>query len=246
MIASDKLLARDRLIVALDVSSVTEAVCLVEQLHGHVGLFKVGSELFTAEGPTVARRLTALGEKIFLDLKFHDIPNTVRAAARQGAGMGVSMLDLHASGGRRMMEAALEGVREGSSGRDRPLVLAVTLLTSLRTDDLAEIGVSLCAEAAVVRLAGLAQRAGLDGAVASPQEIAAIRRACGPDFIVVTPGIRPESAAVDDQTRIATPQQAVRAGADYLVVGRPITSAGDPAGAADAIVAEMQEGDLAC
>jgi len=246
MIASDKLLARDRLIVALDASSAAEAVFMAETLRGHVGLFKVGSELFTAEGPAVARHLAALGEKVFLDLKFHDIPNTVRAAAREGVGMGVSMLDVHGSGGRRMMEAALEGVREGSSGRDRPLVLAVTVLTSLRTDELVEIGLSLSAEAVVVRLAGLAQRAGLDGVVASPREIAAIRRACGPDFVVVTPGIRPESAAMDDQTRIATPQQAIRAGADYLVVGRPITSAADPAGAADAIVAEMQEGDLAC
>ncbi len=214
---------------------------MAEKLRGHVGLFKVGSQLFTAEGPAVARHLAGLGEKIFLDLKFHDIPNTVRAAAREGARMGVSMLNIHASGGRRMMEAALEGAREGSSGRDRPLILAVTVLTSLGNDDLAEIGVSLRAEAAVVRLAGLAQRAGLDGVVASPQEIAAVRRACGPDFVVVTPGIRPASAAADDQTRNATAEQATRAGADYLVVGRPITSAGDPAAADDAIVAEMEK-----
>jgi orotidine-5'-phosphate decarboxylase len=233
--------ARDRLIVALDVSSETEAVCMAERLHGHVGLFKVGSQLFTAEGPAVARHLATMGEKVFLDLKFHDIPNTVRLAAREGARVGVSMLDVHASGGCKMMDAALEGVREGSAGRDRPLVLAVTVLTSFGTDDLAEVGVTLSAETAVVRLAGLAQSAGLDGVVASPQEIAAIRRACGPDFVVVTPGIRPGSAAADDQTRIATPEQAIRAGADYLVVGRPITAASDPAAAADAIVAEMEK-----
>lgn len=215
---------------------------MAEELRGHVGAFKVGSQLFTAEGPVVARHFAALGEKVFLDLKFHDIPNTVRAAAREAARMSVTMLNVHASGGRKMMEAALEGAREGSSGRDRPLVLAVTVLTSLGSDELAEIGVSRSAEAAVIRLACLAQRAGLDGIVASPQEIAAIRRACGPDFVVVAPGIRPQAAAVDDQTRIATPEQAIRAGADYLVVGRPITAAANLAAAADAIASEMQKG----
>ncbi len=238
--------ARDRLIVALDVSSATEAVRMAENLRGHAGLFKVGLQLFTAEGPAVVRHLAALGEKAFLDLKYHDIPNTVRGAAREAARMGVSMLNVHASGGRKMMEAALEGAREGSSDGGRPLLLAVTVLTSLGNDELAEIGVNLSAEAAVVRLAGLAQRAGLDGVVASAQEIAAIRRACGPDFVVVTPGIRPATAAADDQTRIATPEQAIRAGADYLVVGRPVTAAGDPAAAADAIVREIQKGYPAC
>ena len=234
--------ARDRLIVALDVSSAAEAVRMAEKLRGHAGLFKVGQQLFTAEGPAVVRHLAALGEKVFLDLKYHDIPNTVRGAAREAARMGVSMLNVHASGGRKMMEAALEGAHQGASGGGRPLVLAVTVLTSLGSDDLAEIGVDGSCEAAAIRLAGLAQRAGLDGVVASPQEIAAIRRACGPDFVIVTPGIRPETAAADDQTRIATPERAIRGGADYLVVGRPITEAADPAAAADAIVAEMEKG----
>jgi orotidine-5'-phosphate decarboxylase len=230
----------NRLIVALDVSSAAEAVRMAEKLRGHVGLFKVGSQLFTAEGPSVARQLVALGEKIFLDLKFHDIPNTVRGEAREGARLGVTMLNVHASGGRKMIEAALEGACEGSSDRARPLVLAVTVLTSLGEDDLADIGMNGGAERAVVRLACLAQKTGLDGVVASPQEIAAIRRACGPDFVVVTPGIRPAAAHADDQARIATPEAAVRAGADYLVVGRPITAAANPAAAADAIVAEME------
>src|SRR5271167_4233382 len=140
VIASDKKRTRDRLIVALDFSSAAEAISIAEKLRGHVGLFKVGSQLFTAEGPVVARHLAALGEKVFLDLKFHDIPNTVHAAAREAARIGVAMLNVHASGGRKMMEAALEGSREGSSGRERPLVLAVTVLTSLGTDDLAAIG----------------------------------------------------------------------------------------------------------
>jgi orotidine-5'-phosphate decarboxylase len=238
--------ARDRLIVALDVSSGAAAVRMAATLRGHVGLFKVGSQLFTAEGPAVARRLAALGENVFLDLKFHDIPNTVRGAARESARTGASMLNVHASGGRKMMEAAVEGAREGSSDRNRPLVLAVTVLTSLGSEDLAEVGLDLGAEAAAVRLACLAQRAGLDGVVASSREIAAIRRTCGPDFVVVSPGIRPESALADDQTRIATPEQAIRAGADYLVVGRPVTAAVDPAAAADAIVGEMENGYLEC
>jgi orotidine-5'-phosphate decarboxylase len=241
VIARDKQRPRERLIVALDVSSASQALRMTEKLRGHVGVFKVGSQLFTAEGPAVARQLVALAEKVFLDLKFHDIPNTVHAAAREAARMGVTMLDVHASGGRKMMEAALEGSREGSSGRDRPLVLAITVLTSLGTHDLAPIGVKGDAETAAIRLARLAQVAGLDGVVASPLEIAAIRRTCGPNFLVVTPGIRLATAVADDQTRIATPEQAIRAGADYLVVGRLITAAEEPALAADAIVAEMEK-----
>jgi orotidine-5'-phosphate decarboxylase len=245
VIARDKQRRRERLIVALDVSSASQALRMAEKLRGHVGLFKVGSQLFTAEGPAVARQLVALGERVFLDLKFHDIPNTVHAAAREAARMGVTMLDVHASGGCKMMEAALEGSREGSSGRDRPLVLAVTVLTSLGTHDLAPIGLTGDAEAAAIRLAQLAQVAGLDGVVASPLEIAAIRRTCGPNFLVVTPGIRLATAVADDQARIATPEQAIRAGADYLVVGRPITAVEEPAPAADAIVAEMEKASRA-
>jgi orotidine-5'-phosphate decarboxylase len=227
---------------------------MAERLHGHAGMFKVGSELFTAEGPVPVRYLVTTGQRVFLDLKFHDIPNTVRAAAREAAELGVSMVNVHASGGRKMMEAALEGARsalqsvsrrmQGSTGiavgdEARPRVLAVTILTSLESQDLEELGISGTPVEAVLRLARLAQSAGLDGVVASPREISAIRQACGPGFLIVTPGIRPASAATNDQARIATPASAIAAGADYLVVGRPITGAPDPVAAADAIVAEM-------
>jgi len=238
--------ARDKLIVALDLPSADAATRLAEKLRGHAGMFKVGSELFTAEGPLLARYLVATGEKVFLDLKFHDIPNTVRAAAREAALAGVSMLNVHALGGLKMMEAALEGARTQPVGREassprggQPLVLAVTLLTSLASSDLQALGLTGTPEEVVVRLARLAQQAGLDGVVASALEIAAIRAACGPRLVIVTPGIRPASAASHDQVRVATPGYAIEAGADYLVVGRPITEAPDPAGAADAIVAEM-------
>ncbi len=239
MSARDKLPARDRLIVALDLSSADAAACVAESLRARVGMFKVGSELFTAEGPVLARYLVAQGEKVFLDLKFHDIPNTVRAAAREAAQMGVAMLDVHASGGRRMMQAALEGAREGRPGESRPLVLGVTLLTSLASEDLQEIGVTGSPEGVVIRLAWLAQKAGLDGVVTSPQEVAAIRGACGAGFVIVTPGIRP-AAALNDQARVSTPEKAIQAGANFLVVGRPITEAPDPLVAAEAMVAEME------
>jgi orotidine-5'-phosphate decarboxylase len=255
---------RDKLIVALDLPSGNAATRMAERLQGHAGMFKVGSELFTAEGPVPVRYLVTTGHRVFLDLKFHDIPNTVRAAAREAAELGVSMVNVHASGGRRMMEAALEGARsvlyqsvqgsalqsvggrmQGSAGiavgnEARPKVLAVTILTSLEGHDLEELGISGTPVEAVIRLARLAQSAGLDGVVASPREISAIRQACGPGFLIVTPGIRPASAATDDQARIATPASAIAAGADYLVVGRPITGAPDPVAAADAIVAEME------
>jgi len=233
--------ARDKLIVALDLPSGSAATQMAERLQGHVGLFKVGSELFTAEGPVPVRYLITTGHKVFLDLKFHDIPNTVRAAAREAAELGVSMFNVHASGGRKMMEAALEGACGAAPAESdaRPKVLAVTILTSLEAQDLAELGISGTPREAVVRLARLAQTAGLDGVVASAREIAAIRQACGPDILIVTPGIRPASAATNDQARIATPASAMAAGADYVVVGRPITGAPDPLAAADAIVAEM-------
>jgi len=244
---------RDKLIVALDLPTGDAATRMAERLQGHVGLFKVGSELFTAEGPVPVRFLVATGHRVFLDLKFHDIPNTVRAAAREAAQLGVSMVNVHASGGRKMMEAALEGARsalatvwgnpersQGPSQQVGPKVLAVTILTSLEIQDLEELGVSGTPMEAVVRLARLAQSAGLHGVVASAREIPAIRQACGPEFLIVTPGIRPASAAANDQARIATPASAIAAGADYLVVGRPITGTPDPAAAADAIVAEME------
>jgi orotidine-5'-phosphate decarboxylase len=236
--------AKEKIIVALDVPSADAALHIAEKLHGHVGMFKVGKELFTAEGPVAARYLVASGEQVFLDLKFHDIPNTVRGAAHQAGMMGVSLLTVHASGGRKMMEAAMEGVRAAAKARgvERPTrVLGVTALTSLGADDLAEVGFQGLPEEVVLRLARLAQAAGADGVVASPREIAVIRQACGPDFLIVTPGIRPATGASDDQARTATPASAILAGADYLVIGRPITGAADPAAAADAIAAEMEK-----
>ena len=242
---------RDKLIVALDLPTGGAATRMAEKLQGHVGMFKVGSELFTAEGPVTVRYLVTTGHKVFLDLKFHDIPNTVRAATREAAELGVSMVNVHASGGRKMMEAALEGAcfalhppvqgggGTGGGAEARPKVLAVTILTSLEMQDLEELGVSGTPVEAVIRLARLAQSAGLDGVVASAREISALRQACGPDFLIVTPGIRPASTATNDQARIATPASAIAAGADYLVVGRPITGALDPVAAAEAIVAEM-------
>jgi orotidine-5'-phosphate decarboxylase len=235
---------QEKIIVALDVPSADAALQVAQKLHGHVGMFKVGSEVFTAEGPVVARSLVAAGEKVFLDLKFHDIPNTVGAAAHQAAMLGVSLINVHASGGRKMMEAAREGVRSAQgtrSGATPARVLAVTVLTSLGAEDLAELGLAESSEEIAVRLARLAQVAGLDGVVASPREITAIRKACGPTFLIVTPGIRPAAAANDDQARVATPGTAIQAGADYLVIGRPITGASDPAAAADAIAKEMDE-----
>lgn len=235
--------AKQRLIVALDVSSADAALGLVNNLQGKVGAFKVGLELFTATGPSFVERLVAQGERVFLDLKLHDIPSTVRSAARAAARLGVFMFDLHASGGRKMMQAALDGVAEGGASGKRPLLLGVTILTSLAVVDLEEIGVAGGAEAAVVRLARLAQQSGLDGVVASPQEAKAIRAACGAEFVIVTPGIRPAAASAQDQARAATPAAAIEAGADFLVVGRPITQAADPVAAAAAIVAEI---DKAC
>ncbi len=242
--ATKKSPARDRLIVALDLPTVDAAARMAEKLHGRAGMFKVGSGLFTGEGPVLARYLAAQGEKVFLDLKFHDIPNTVRDAARHAAQLGVTVLNVHAWGGRKMMEAALEGVREAASAHPaaaRPLVLAVTVLTSLSSEDLDELGVAGSAEDSVVRLARLAQKAGLDGVVASPREISAVRRACGPRFVIVTPGIRPAAAASNDQARIATPEKAIQGGADYLVVGRPIIEAADPLAATETVIAEMEK-----
>jgi orotidine-5'-phosphate decarboxylase len=226
--------AKDRLIVALDVPTVPEARSLVDRLAGAVGMFKVGSQLFTAEGPAFVRELVARGEKVFLDLKFHDIPNTVAHAVGEGARLGVSFLDVHALGGKAMLEAGVAALPALGAR-----LLAVTILTSHDDASLGEIGVAGSVEASVRRLARLARAAGLDGVVASPHEVALIREACGPDFLIVTPGIRPAGAAKGDQARPATPRAALAAGADYLVVGRPITEATDPVAAAAAIVREM-------
>ncbi len=214
---------------------------MAEKLRGQAGMFKVGMEAFTAEGPMLARYLISNGQKVFLDLKFHDIPNTVRGACRAAAALGVSLMNVHAFGGRKMLRAAAEGAAEGTQeGRARPLVLAVTMLTSLADQDLEELGIAGPPQDAVLRLARLAQEEGLDGVVASPKEVAALRRACGPKFVIVTPGIRPAGAALNDQSRTATPGAALAAGADYLVIGRPITAATDPAAAARTILGEME------
>jgi orotidine-5'-phosphate decarboxylase len=232
--------AKERLIVALDLPNAKAAADMAGRLRGHVGMFKVGSELFTAEGSSTLHGLVSASEKVFLDLKFHDIPNTVRAAVRAGAKLGVSMIDVHASGGRKMMEAAIEGAHDAEAETgNRPQVIAVTVLTSLGPRELHELGISSSPEEIVLRWAELAQGCGLDGVVASPQEVEAIRRVCGRGFIIVTPGIRPQSAATDDQARTATPEFALKAGANFLVVGRPITTAPDPAAATDAIVGEV-------
>jgi orotidine-5'-phosphate decarboxylase len=235
--------AREQLIVALDVESADAGARLAESLRGRVGLFKVGSEVFTAEGPVLARHLISGGHKVFLDLKFHDIPNTVKSAAREAAILGASIFTVHAIGGRAMMQAAMEGAREGAarSGKPRPLVVAVTVLTSLSAPDLDELGIHGGPEESVIRLAKLAQAAGVDGVVASAKEIEAIRRACGPSFVVITPGIRMPAGASNDQARVATPGAAIQAGASFLVVGRPITRAADPAAAAEEFVTEMEK-----
>jgi orotidine-5'-phosphate decarboxylase len=214
------------------------AVALARKLSGVAGLFKVGNQLFTSEGPRAIEKLSALGCEIFLDLKFHDIPNTVaHAVAAASRFNSVRLMTLHASGGLEMMRAARDAAgRDGS----RPRLLGVTILTSLDGAALKRIGMGGPPRTRAVALARLAKQAGLDGVVASAHEIRAIRKACGPKFLIVVPGIRAKSAASDDQSRIATPEDTIRAGADYLVVGRPITAASDPRDAAVRINAEIE------
>jgi orotidine-5'-phosphate decarboxylase len=225
---------RDRLIVALDVPDVTAARAMIDGLAGKVGMFKVGSQIFTAAGPDFVREVVARGEKVFLDLKYHDIPNTVAGAVSSACQLGVSLVTVHALGGKEMLEAAV-GALPAMGIR----LLAITVLTSHHEDGLGAIGVSGSLADSVRRLALLARDAGADGVVASPHEVPLVREACGPDFLVVTPGIRPAGAARGDQSRTATPAAALAAGADYIVVGRPILEAADPAAAAAAIVREI-------
>jgi orotidine-5'-phosphate decarboxylase len=230
--------ARDRLIVALDVPTAPAAAALAARLHGSVRWLKVGMELYTAAGPSVLEPLLQQGFSIFLDLKFYDIPNTVAGAVRSTAALGVHMLTLHASGGPAMLSAAraaLEGVAQP------PRLLAVTVLTSMDQPQLAAIGLSRTPADQVELLARMGLAAGIDGFVCSPQEVAALRALAGPDAALVVPGIRPKGAAKGDQKRIAPPADALRNGASYLVVGRPITAAPDPAAAANDILREMAE-----
>jgi orotidine-5'-phosphate decarboxylase len=226
--------ARERLIVALDFPNVRQAMELVERLAGAVGMFKVGSQLFTAAGPELVQGLVSRGEKVFLDLKFHDIPNTVAGGVAAAAGLGVSLVDVHALGGKAMLEAAV-----GALSPTGTRLLAITVITSHDETSLSQIGLRTPVADSVRRLALLAREARAHGVVCSPHEAALVRRSCGPDFLIVTPGIRPVAAATGDQARAATPAAALTAGADYLVVGRPITQAEDPVRAAAAIVAEM-------
>ncbi|HEU4367093.1 MAG TPA: orotidine-5'-phosphate decarboxylase [Methylomirabilota bacterium] len=231
----------DRLFVALDVAQLEEAEALLERLAGVVGGCKIGSQLFTAAGPAAVERALKRGYRVFLDLKYHDIPNTVAGAAREATRLGVFMLNVHASGGLAMMRAGAEAAATAAKefAIPRPLVLGVTVLTSLDRRTLeTEVGVPGTVDAHVLRLAERAREAGLDGCVASAREIAPLRLGLGRSWVIVTPGIRPAERH-DDQARTATPGAAVLAGADYLVVGRPISAAPDPAAAARAIVAEI-------
>ena len=233
-----------QLLVALDVESGARAIELATTLHGLVDGVKIGSRLFTLEGPALVRRLSDQGTRVFLDLKFHDIPNTVAQAVAAAVTTGAWMINVHASGGVPMMQAAEKAATDTAARLDqaKPLVIAVTVLTSMDQDTLRAGGVERPLFDQVVALARMAQQAGLDGVVASPQETAAIRAACGPDFAIVTPGIRGASAGVEknDQARTMGPGEAVRAGANYLVVGRPIIAAADPRRAAQDIVEEIK------
>ncbi|MCC7417590.1 MAG: orotidine-5'-phosphate decarboxylase [Acidobacteria bacterium] len=235
----------DQLLVALDVDSAAAARDLASTLRGAVGGFKIGSQLFTSCGPSIVEELAARGDRIFLDLKFHDIPNTVAGAIAAATRLGVWMVNVHASGGSAMMRAARDAAdrQAAARGRPAPLLVAVTMLTSLDEAAVREVGIAGGVAAQVERLAVLAHEAGLDGVVASPREIAGIRRCCGDRFAVVTPGIRGVSDEKRDQSRTLTAAAALAAGASYLVVGRPIAAASDPRAAAERMAAECRAPD---
>ena len=236
---------RSTLIVALDFDSLSSALKFAKQIADLVGMFKIGNQLFTAAGPGAVKEVAALGPGIFLDLKFHDIPNTVAGAVLSAAAMtGVQLVNVHALGGKAMLEAAVQAISAGvPMDADRPRLLAVTILTSMDHKTMKDVGIGGAPKLRVVKLAQLARKAGVDGVVASVQETRAIRKACGRDFLIVTPGVRPKDSPVEskaeDQARKATPTEAIRAGADFLVVGRPILVAPDPRAAAQSIVEEI-------
>ena len=239
-----QLTAKERLVLALDVDDFKKAEELVVKLSDYVGVFKIGSQLFTAEGAKVVNMVNERGGKVFLDLKFHDIPNTVARAAEVATKLGVYIFNVHTSGGYEMMRAAAEASEKISLalGVRKPIILGVTLLTSINQEILEkEIGIKKKLEEQVVHLAKLAKAAGLDGVVASSWEIREIRKACGDDFVILTPGIRPAGKSSDDQKRIMTPREAKKLGADFLVIGRPIRNASNPVEAAKEILREMEE-----
>jgi orotidine-5'-phosphate decarboxylase len=235
------MLSRDRLIVALDVPSATMARQIVQSLGESATTYKIGKRLFTAEGPAIVRDLISSGRKVFLDLKFHDIPNTVSAAVSAAAELGVSMLSVHASGGSKMLKAAVDAAAQSPS---KPMVLAVTVLTSLSDADLSEIGIRGDVITEVITLGSLARNAGCGGLVASAWEARELRRELGDDFAIVTPGVRPSGTAIGDQARVVTPENAIAAGATYLVVGRPVLEAKNPSEAAEGILREIDAGML--
>lgn len=234
---------KDRVIVALDVDTKEQALNAAQKLSDHVGVFKIGMQLFNSAGPEIVKEFNALGANVFVDLKFHDIPNTVASAARVMTRMGCYMFNVHAAGGSEMMRQAVEAVRSESEklGVKPPKVLAVTVLTSLSQEQVEnEMHVPMAVQDLVVSWAKMAKDAGIDGVVASPKEIAAIRQACGPDFLIVTPGVRPIWADANDQKRVMTPREALDQGADYMVIGRPILAAVDPVEAANKVKQELE------
>ena len=235
--------AADRLIIALDIDNDEEALGLVADLKESVGMFKVGHQLFTAYGPDIVRRIIGMGGRVFLDLKYHDIPNTVAKASAEAAKLGVSIFNVHSLGGLDMMKAAAAAAKEaaGKHGLPEPIVLAVTVLTSMDEMSLRrELKITRSLQREVVHLARLAQRAGMHGVVASPQEIKMLRRSVRGEFVILTPGVRPAWAAKDDQKRVMTPGEAVKTGADFIVVGRPVLKAPDRKAAVQKILEEIQ------
>jgi len=232
---------RDRIIAALDVPDPTAAAALARKLAGHVGMFKVGLELFVAHGPAALEALRPFGLPIFLDLKLHDIPQTVEAAARGAGALGAALVTAHAGGGAEMIAAARRGLSAGATaaGAAPPKLLAVTVLTSLGADDLRSLGFGGTPADAALRLARLALKAGADGVVCSPEEVAHLRRELGPDPLLVVPGIRPAGTAAGDQRRTGTPRSAIQSGASYIVIGRPLRDSRDLASTADSIASEL-------